>query len=200
MMTKTILRSFVTRNSGAVALEFALVAFPFLATIAVICEEGLDLYMRSAIEHAATEAARAVYTGTAQNATANGAPLTRQNFIKNYVCANLPAALSCSNVFVNVKSFQESDSGGATPTPYYNFLNTGGTAISQPQLDNAKNTFCLGSTSAYVVLQVSYPMPLITNLLGTGAIASYNGQKVRVLSTTAAFRNEPFPTPANTQC
>ncbi len=191
-------RQFAEKTTGAVAVEFALIALPFLATLLVIMEEGLDLYMKSAIEHATTEAARSIFTGAAQNMTLNGAALTQQTFIQNVVCPNLPSSLSCSNVFVNVVSFQQSYAAGATP--YYTFLNTAKTAIAPPQLDNAKNSFCLGSGSAYVVLQVSYPLPVITDLLGSAKLATYNGRTVRVISYTAAFRNEPFPTPASSQC
>lgn len=197
---KSIFRQFTERTAGAVAVEFALIALPFFATLLVIMEEGLGLYMKSAIEHATTEAARSIFTGAAQNMTVNGAALTQQTFIKNVVCPNLPSSLSCNNVFVNVASFKQSYAAGATPTPYYNFLNNSKTAIVLPQLDNAKNTFCLGAGSAYVVLQVSYVLPVIVHALSSAGATTYNGQTVRVISYTAAFRNEPFPTPTNSQC
>lgn len=189
------MRAFALAGKGVVAVEFALVIFPLIFTLLAILKSGLDLYLRSALDNASQEIARQIYTGAVQNMTINGGPITQQAFINNIVCPKLPSVLQCSNVIVNLVDFTE-----ASPTPYYNYVNAQSNGLVQPPLDNTQTSFCLGSTSSYMILQILYPMPLISSVFSSGGVATYQGQRVRVLFSTAAFRNEPFPTPTYVGC
>jgi pilus assembly protein Flp/PilA len=108
----------------------------------------------------------------------------------------LPAILTCSNVIVNIADFIET----TAPTPYYNYVNAAQSALVTPTLDNTQTGFCMGSSGSYVVLQLLYPLPLFTSLFSSAPLTVYQGQKVRLLFSTAAFRNEPFPTPTFAGC
>ncbi len=196
MMIKSILRCFIKRNAGAVAIEFAMVAGPLFALMLGIIEAGYDLYMQGALDSAAHEAARQILTGAVQNTSVNGAAADQSYFIKSFVCSKLPGNFACSNVVVNISDFAKT----ATPTPYYNYVNAAKTGLIEPPLDNTQTSYCMGSTSAYVVLQILYPLPVFTGLFARGAVQTYQGHTVRVLMATAVFRNEPFPTPANAGC
>jgi Flp pilus assembly protein TadG len=196
MMIKSVLSSFIKRNAGAVAVEFAMIAGPLFALMLGITEAGYDLFMQDALDNAAHETARQVLTGAAQNTSVNGAAPDQSYFIKNFVCSKLPGNFACSNVVVNVSDFAKT----AAPTPYYNYVNAAKTGLIEPPLDNAQTSYCMGSTSAYVVLQILYPVPVFTGLFARGAVQTFQGHTVRVLTATAVFRNEPFPTPANAGC
>jgi pilus assembly protein Flp/PilA len=179
---------------GAAAVEFALLAFPLIFAMLAVCEAGFDLYERSALDYFTANVARQILTGSAQQLKVSGTPLTQQQFITNVVCAKLPAAMTCNNVFVSVTAFSE----GTTPSPFYNAVNAAKTGLNSPNLNNALNAYCLGGASQYVIVQIAYPVPLITSLFGSGGVSTYNGQSVRVMTSTASFRNEPFLSSAYT--
>ena len=61
-------RRFVRQQDGAAAVEFALVALPFLALTFAIMETALVFFAGQTLEAAATEAGRLIMTGQAQNA------------------------------------------------------------------------------------------------------------------------------------
>ncbi len=190
------LARFVRATTATVAVEFALLIVPLVFTAMAILEAGFDLYLRSSIYNVSQDVARQIFTGALQNTGVNGAPMTQAYFIKNVVCPKLPTVLTCSNVIVNVVNFAET----ASPTPYYTYVNATQSALVVPPLDNTKTTFCMGSTGSYVMLQILYPLPLYTNVFSSAPLATYNGQSVRVLFASAAFRNEPFPTPTYFSC
>jgi pilus assembly protein Flp/PilA len=148
------------------------------------------------IENATKTLARQIFSGAIHNTTVAGAAVSQQHFIQNVVCPLLPAVVSCANVFVSLSSFPQSSS----PTPYYGYLDAAQSRVEPPALDNSRNRFCFGTSGSYVVLQVSYAMPLMTNLLSSAPLVTLNGAKVRQLTSTAVFRNEPFPTPTWQGC
>lgn len=189
-------RRFAADAGGAVALEFALLAMPLLGLMLVILEEGLDFYMRAQMDRAAQKIARQIATGAIQNAGFNNAAMTQQNFIAHTVCGALPNLVNCANVFVSASSFMQT----ASPTPYYNYVNGDHTGVIAPTVDNTKNPFCLGNGGSYMMLQVSYLAPLIASFLSQGPIVTYQGAQYRQLTSTVAFRNEPFPTPTYQGC
>ncbi|PPQ39390.1 hypothetical protein CKO16_06445 [Rhodoblastus acidophilus] len=190
------LRRFPADADGAVALEFALLAMPLLGLMLVILEEGLDFYMRAQMDRAAQKIARQIATGAIQNTGFNNAAMTQQSFIANTVCGALPNLVNCSKVFVSASSFMQT----ASPTPYYSYVNGDHTGVTAPAVDNTKNPFCLGNGGSYMMLQVSYLAPLITSFLSQGPIVTYQGAKYRQMTSTVAFRNEPFPTPTYPGC
>jgi Pilus formation protein N terminal region/TadE-like protein len=59
-------RPFVKRQDGAVAIEFAMVAAPFLALMFAIMETALVFFAGQALETAAADSARMIMTGQAQ--------------------------------------------------------------------------------------------------------------------------------------
>lgn len=180
---------FITDRRGATAVEFGLILAPFFFTLAGITESGLDFYIRNSLDNATQSVARQIMTGSVQGMKVNSVQINATQFRTNVVCPLLPAALSCSNVIVNIQTFAE----GMSPSGFYNFVNSGQSGLVIPPLDNSKTSFCIGGSGVYVILQVLYPMPLLTAIFGGGSVTTYNGVKTRVLISTAAFKNEPFP-------
>jgi len=182
--------------SGAAALEFALVSGPALLIILAILEAGVDCYLHSALDNAAQDVARQIFTGAVQNMSVNGAAMTQATFIQTIVCPKLPAFLSCGNLIVNVVDFSET----ASPTPYYTYVNAAQSALATPTLNNNQTSFCLGGSGSYMMLQLVYPLPLFTSVFSHAPLATWQGQTVRLLFSTAAFRNEPFPNTTYSWC
>jgi hypothetical protein len=163
-------------NSGASALEFALVAVPFLLLIFAVLEVGLVYFATFTLENATAQGARLIRTGQAQTQKFDAGKF------KAEVCKSLGAPLSCADLRLDVRHFP-SFGGIDLPSP----LDGGG---------NLKTNFSYdpGLGGEIVVVRAFYQWTLAAKLpeaVGLGNMP--NGD--RLLVATSAFRNEPFPNP-----
>ena len=95
-----MLRRFVRRQEGAAAVEFALVAAPFLALMFAIIETALVFFAGQSLETAAADSARLIMTGQAQT---QGYSETK---FKQEVCARVAGLFDCAGeLYVDVKSY-----------------------------------------------------------------------------------------------
>lgn len=189
--------AFVRETSGATAVEFAMIA-PFLfLTILFIISIGYMQFMAQALDYAAQKAAREIRTGNVQTASVT----TQAGFTSQFVCPLLPSFFNCSNVIVqsqNLGSLSSVTSNGSYPNVYAQFLNTNYSGLTIPTLSNGGTTFCTGSGSDFVYLQVIYPVPFFLSFLSSSTLATtYNGQPAYVIMSTATFLNEPFSASGN---
>src|SRR5580704_11877259 len=91
--------SFLQNRRGATAVEFGLVAAPFVGILVVILEAALVFFAQEVLQTATTEASRLIMTGQAQ--TGN---LTQSQFQQD-VCNDAAVLFSCSGIYVNVQTF-----------------------------------------------------------------------------------------------
>jgi len=84
------------REDGAAAVEFALVAAPFLALMFAILETGLVFFAGQSLDTVAANSARLIMTGQTQNMT--------QTTFMNAVCANVSALFTCSSMMLDVET------------------------------------------------------------------------------------------------
>lgn len=170
-------RRFVRRQDGAAAVEFALVALPFLALIFAIVETALVFFASQSLEAAASESARLVMTGQAQSAG-----YTQKTFKDDVVCGYLKAGISlfdCEHgVQVDVKSYSSFAAINSTPP------------VKDGKLDTTNLAYTPGKAGDIVVVRLYYQWPIYVSLLGN-SLANLNGG-YRLLVATAVFRNEPF--------
>lgn len=166
-------RRFVRQDDGTAAIEFGLVAAPFLALVFAIMETALVFFAGQTLETAVADSGRLIMTGQAQTKGFSQAQF------KEAVCAKIVALFDCaSGVYVDVrtyKSFSEVD-------------------LNKPidgngELDK-KFTYQPGGPGDIVVVRLLYEQPVYVSLLGLN-LADMTGNK-RLLVATAAFRNEPF--------
>ncbi len=80
----------VRQQDGAAAVEFALVAAPFLAMVFAIIETAIVFFAGQALETAAADSARLIMTGQAQNAGYD------QTKFKEAVCAKIYGLFNCN--------------------------------------------------------------------------------------------------------
>ena len=189
------LNRFRTSADAATMLEFALLAPLFFALLLEILQLGLYFYVSSTVDYATNVAARKILTGAVGNQN-----LTATQFRANVLCPLLPASFSgaaCSNtVVVNLVNLP----AAGAPGGFYSLLNAQKSGLVRPVMDNATTKFCpgfsggpqsLGPASAEV-LQVYYPMPVIS-LYWAGMMATtLNGSLVYYVGSVAAFQNEPY--------
>lgn len=87
-------------ESGATAIEFAMVSFPFLALLFGIIAVGLFFFTTFSLENAVEQASRPIRTGEAQTAG-----MTKDQF-KTKVCEKLPAYVDCGGKLrINVQNY-----------------------------------------------------------------------------------------------
>jgi Flp pilus assembly protein TadG len=166
-------RGFLRRDDGAAAVEFALVAAPFLALLFAIMETAMVFFAGQTLETATSDSARLILTGQAQSQG-----LTQATF-KDKVCTKILGIFDCANgVYVDVKK-------------YSSFASTD---LSRP-LDahgNLVNNFTYqpGGPCDIVVVRLIYQFPVYVSLLGFN-LSDMSGGK-RLLIGTSVFRNEPY--------
>lgn len=168
-------RRFARRQDGVAAIEFALIAVPFLALTFAILETALVFFATQTLETAASDAGRLIMTGQAQNAGYS------QDDFKTQVCNRLSGGLfNCAGgVYVNVQTYSNFSSAN-TPSP-----------ITNGQFDSTKLSYTPGGPSCIVVVSFYYQWPIYVSLLDTN-LANLNGGNSRLLVATTAFRNEPY--------
>src|SRR5262249_25012141 len=92
---------FLRKRDGSAAVEFSIIALPFLALIFAIMETALVFFAGQTLETAVADASRLIMTGQAQNQG-----WSKDDF-KTAVCAQLSGGLfDCANgVLVDVKTY-----------------------------------------------------------------------------------------------
>lgn len=160
-------------ETGSTAIEFAIVAMPFLILLLVIIELGLAFFAGQLLDNAVTDSARLIRTGQAQQAKLD------QAAFKQEVLSRLPSFFSADRLSVDVKSFSNFASVSVPPV------------IDEDSnlIDNF--AFQPGNASQIVVVRAFYRWPLAGSYLGVDFADLADGS--RLLGSIAAFRNEPFP-------
>ena len=167
-----IARRFVRQQEGAAAVEFALVAAPFLAIVFAIIETSLVFFAGQALETAAADSARLIMTGQAQNAGYD------QTKFKEAVCGKIYGLFNCNGgLFVDVKNYPAFASIPA------------GKPITNGVMDTTTG-YSPGNPGDIVVVKLMYQWPVYVSLLGLN-LSDMSGGK-RLLMSTIAFRNEPY--------
>jgi Flp pilus assembly protein TadG len=167
-----VARRLVREQDGAAAVEFALVAAPFLAMVFAIIETAMVFFAGQALETAAADSARLIMTGQAQNAGFDQAKF------KQAVCGKIYGLFNCSGgLSIDVKSYP---SFAAIPSAK---------PITNGNLDNNFG-YSPGTPGDIVVVKLMYQWPVYVSLLGLNLSDLSNGK--RLLMSTVAFRNEPY--------
>ncbi|WP_170937141.1 MULTISPECIES: TadE/TadG family type IV pilus assembly protein [Rhodomicrobium] len=162
---------------GAVMVEFALIAVPFLLMLFGTIEVGLVFWGNYELENATEQAAREIRTG--QVAAAN----MRRGAFKALVCSRVSLLAQCeARLKVDVRSF----------TSFAEMQR----AVVEPSTDSDgellnDGPWGPGGPRSLVLVTTFYEWPLITPM--TAASLSNMGSGNRLLRASAAFQNEPWP-------
>jgi Flp pilus assembly protein TadG len=162
-------------DGGATAVEFALVAAPFVALLIAILQTMMVFFAQRLLDEVVSQASRTIQTGQAQTSG-----LTQSQFT-SWVCQKTVILFTCGNYMVNVQSYS-SFSAASTSTPTLTF-DSGG---------NVSNTwnYSVGGPGDIVVVQVLYQWPIILGPLGFNLSNLSNGN--RLLVSSNVFKREPY--------
>lgn len=168
-------RRFADARDGASAVEFAMVAIPFLALLFGIIELAMIFLVSTSLDNATANASRTIRTGQLQSTgTASAASF------KTTICNNL--------------GWLSSSCGGSLNVDVRTYSNFNDITLSDPIVNKSFNsaalTFEPGGPEDIVVVRSYYQWTLFTPLL-SGAVQKLNGGKT-LLTSTMTFRNEPY--------
>ncbi|MCD8566367.1 MAG: pilus assembly protein [Alphaproteobacteria bacterium] len=158
------------------AIEFAIVAIPFIYMLVAIIELSLMFTSAALLESATSAAARQIRTGAIQQAAADNAgqeALFRQAF-----CNNITALIDCNAVQIEAADIGDFSS-------YNNYL---------PQYDEDGNFtpqgFNAGEESDVVLIRTVYRYAFMTPFIGQ--FLGEGGSGMRTFMSTIVLQTEPY--------
>jgi len=168
---KTV-RRLARQEEGAAAVEFGLIAMPFLALVFAIIETALVFFASQVLETAVADSSRLIMTGQAQTQGLN------KDTFKDKVCGRIFGLFDCAGgVHVDVHTVET----------------FGDVALDKPvdssgNLDTSGFKYDPGEEGDIVIVRLVYQWPTYVSLLGLSNMANNN----RLMMATAVFRNEPY--------
>ena len=171
-------------ESGATAVEFAIVAMPFMLMLVGIMSVCLYFFTYFTMENAVWNAARAIRTGQMQQGQgAYAGAVTNEDrkiAFKNAMCSKAPTFLDCANRAVVMVQSSSTFGGIVEPTCQSN-----GTLVNQTSAG-----FSPGDASAVVLVTVCYPWKF-GGELPLFKVGNLNDGSL-LMQASAAFRTEPY--------
>jgi Flp pilus assembly protein TadG len=185
------LSRFLTRfhraERGVTAIEFGLISLPLMLMTFGLLELALVFLVGATLDTATEIASRQIRTGEFQTSANNG----KADF-KNLVCANMSwlASQCAANLWIDVRTFSNFSSLAAAP------------AVNPTTFNPATTCWSDGQPTDIVLVRCYFEWSLITPLLNTALQNMGGASGKRLITSTTAFRNEPFNTnpPVGTLC
>jgi Flp pilus assembly protein TadG len=172
--------AFIKDRKAATAVEFALVAAPFLAILVALIQTFLLYFAQSQLENAVRASARQILTGQVQSQDAS---LTQTQAVAAFhqtVCNNAVSIFTCTGLMVDVRvASQWSSADASMPTITYD---------GSGNVTNAWQ-FTPGNAGDIVVVRVMYLWPVFFGPIAFNLANQANGS--RLIMASAAFQNEP---------
>jgi Flp pilus assembly protein TadG len=180
-------------RKGSVAVEFGLVAIPFIALLFAIFQTALVVFTGQVLDTALQDASRLIMTGQAQ-------AMTAANFAvgPNGICSRITALFDCTGAYnsgtlqIDIRVPTDFASAVLTPpTVSGNSINWG-TSNGQPLYSNPTGNQIVIVRAAYLEpIYMSFPVSFMGSNMDTGLKTSGSSTS-RLILSTVAFRNEPF--------
>jgi len=164
-------------EKGTTAIEFAFIAIPFFWLFMGAFEIGAMLLTLYTMDNAVADAARQIRTGQVAHKG-----ITADQF-KTMVCDKIYMMKDCAGkLYVDVDRFD--DFASVNIPPAVEDDGTLSTSVTNP-------SFSIGNPMDVVVVRVYYKWKFFTPMIGH-FLQSSNMTNERLLTTGAAFRNEPY--------
>lgn len=166
-------------DDGTTAIEFAMVATPFLMFVFGLIGCAFYFFIVSSVEKGMDQASRLVRTGQAQSS------LMTVNQFKQKICDGAGAWVTCSKMQIFVQKF--ADWNSVTPTPCVNK----GVVATNTAPGSALIALYSGTANQVVIVTACYKWGFTASLpfvqLGNMSDGSL------MMQSATAFRSEPYP-------
>jgi len=170
----SLLKKWWGRNDGVTAVEFSMIAVPFVFMTVGIIEMALVFTSQALLQESTFTASRLIRTGQLQQSPSAG----QEDMFRDAVCDFSALLIPCDDIqfqVVEVPSFDEADD-------------------NPPQFDDEGNLldtpFDPGEASSVVVIRVVYNYPIRTPLMEPLLANHDNG--VRTMLSTIVLQTEPY--------
>ena len=171
-------------DSGVTAIEFAMVATPFVLLLFGIMSVCLYYFANFTIENAVWQAARAIRTGQLQQSqgayTGAVTNADRKTAFKKALCDRAPTFLDCQSKAVVIVQSNANFSGISEPS-----CSNNGTIVS-----DSSAGFNTGGAGAVVLVTVCYPWDF-GGKLPFFKMGNLNDGSL-LMQASVAFRTEPY--------
>ncbi|GAA0779694.1 pilus assembly protein [Roseibium denhamense] len=158
------------------AIEFGLVAIPFLLTLFAIIDLGLAYTVSRLNDNAVAEASRIIRTGQAANGNLSAAD------IRTEICNAMPSFMCDPDRIIldvtKLDSFTDFDDDDKVGSMYDD------DGVLQTNFN-----FTTGEAEEIIIVRVIYEWPMLFSIMNL-SYEDYNG--MRHFQSTMVFRNEPF--------
>lgn len=175
LLSQSLRRGFWRARDGAAAVEFALVALPFMFMLFAILEIALIFTIDSVLDNATVETGRLVRTGQASAMSMTTADQFKEELCDRMIIFEGPC-LDPGTTAIDVRIIPQFDVDLDNPAADGEF------AAGETQ-------FTPGGPGNLILVRVWYKQPIITAFLAPGSQELLSGK--RILASTTAFRNEP---------
>ena len=196
-------RRFRREEKAATAVEFAIVAVPFLAVLMAIFETTYILLNAEVVDAVSANASRQLMTGQLQSSGQTCAQ--QKQAFQNMICpltnprpsTALPSNFDCSKVIIDVRQSNAFNNLDVTNSLYQN----PGQAQFSPAAQGQNN-----------IIRIIYPLPAILPVLSGNTTATItnnraatnqtmvNGIWTHLLMGIAVFRTEPYGSGGGSTC
>ena len=179
------LRCWNRDEGGFTAVEFAIIALPFVMLLFGTISVCLYFFTNFTMENAVWQAARTIRTGQFQQGQGIYSGMgteDRKKAFKQALCAKAPPYVDCGKAIVMVQS--NSGGFGSIAQPVC--------AADGTMIDQSKAEFNPGGASSVVLVTVCYPWSFGGKLPFISLDNMKDGSLL--IQASVAFRTEPFPT------
>jgi Flp pilus assembly protein TadG len=168
------IRSWFREEDGVTAVEFSLVATPFVFMMIGIIEMSLMFAAQSLLEASTTTAARLIRTGQIQQSGGD-----QEQLFRDAVCNFAEILIPCDDIQFQVTDM--GDFGDAEEFPPAEF-DEDGNLMNQ--------NFSAGGSSDVVMIRVAYRYPIMTPLMQP--MLTNDASNERVMMSTVVLQTEPY--------
>lgn len=178
---RRLIASFRRSQDGAAAIEFGIVALPFLGLLLAIFELAMMFWTNEVLEESLSRASRRLLTGEAAGRYVSSDPTANAAAFRNDVCAETSmSTIDCAKLHVDVKVFSDFGSARNLGSPMNGgVLDTSGFGYVTPQ---PKQIAVVRVVLEYKLFFMGWAMPELVNI----------GADRRGLVASVAFRAEPY--------
>ncbi len=173
-----LLLQYLRESEGVTAIEFSLMAAPFMLIVIGIIELSLVYVANSLLMGGVEDVARQIRTGQLQTAD------DPQQAFHDAFCKTSGILIDCNNIQYEVETIATFADADLSPPSADDFDDQGNFKTPPP--------FEPGSSGSLIMVRVLYFYPLVTPLIGQ-FFSDLPGNK-KLMMGTLVFQNEPYAT------
>lgn len=192
---RRMLGRFRKSEDGATAIEFAILALPFLVLLFAILEIAVVFFLTAALHHGTAQAGRLVRVGSLQ---AEGDQASQLLKFREAICEEMAQIQGCMDR-LRVDIVKGTTFGGVTlPQRDLDMFASLDEDDDPEPTDPPASEFDCSGPREVVMLRTEFYHSLVLPRKLTFLGNDPKGYNRRILRSTTAFRNEPFPTAGRT--